>query len=96
MVLEMSEVALSGYSDGGNSHLEASGQQDAAPSWFSWLNIASAVLSSIARYSQRAAFEQLDEYLIEDIGIESGGSLGKSRRSAQAFRRVWLASCGRF
>ena len=95
MVVEVSEIALSGYVDEGSSRLEAGGQQDAAPSWLSRLNVASTVLDWIARYSQRAAFEQLDDHLIVDIGIENGGSLSKSRQSAETFRRVRLASCRR-
>jgi hypothetical protein len=45
---------------------------------------------------QRAAYEQLDDHLLDDIGIDDEGWLRRVRRREEALRRVWLAGLGGF
>jgi len=67
-----------------------------SPSWRDRLNLVSAARRWVARYGQRAAYEQLDEHLLDDIGIDEEGWLRRSRQREEALRRVWLAGCGGF
>ena len=60
------------------------------------LNVFAAAGRRAARYLQRAAFEQLEDYLLDDIGVDVEWSLRSWREREKALRRVWLAGLGGF
>ncbi|MGO8918675.1 MAG: DUF1127 domain-containing protein [Stellaceae bacterium] len=66
------------------------------PTWRDRLNLISAACRWAARYGQCAAYEQLDDHLLDDIGIDEEGWLRRSRQREAALRRVWLAGFGGF
>jgi hypothetical protein len=67
-----------------------------SPGWLDRLNIAAAVCRWASRYGRRAAYELLDDHLLDDVAIDLDGHLRKLRDREATFRRVWLAGCGGF
>jgi uncharacterized protein YjiS (DUF1127 family) len=68
-----------------------------APSCSGWrdrVNLVSTVRRWATRYGQRAAYGQLDEHLLDDIGVDEKEALSRSRQRRDVFRRMWIAGCG--
>lgn len=83
---------------------------DVLSPWFETENLPSAIVSKLVRrlnfisaarrwatrYGQRAVFEQLDDHLLDDIGIDVEGALSRWRQRQEVLRRGWLAGFGGF
>jgi len=67
-----------------------------SPGWLDRLNVAATVCRWASRYGRRAAYELLDDHLLDDVAIDLDGHLRKLRDREATFRRVWLAGCGGF
>ncbi|HUJ97318.1 MAG TPA: hypothetical protein VLV85_03680 [Stellaceae bacterium] len=68
----------------------------ASPGWLDRLNLAAVVCRRASRYGRRAAYELLDDHLLDDVAIDEDRRLRRSRDREAMFRRVWLAGCGGF
>lgn len=68
----------------------------ASPRWRDRLNLVAAVCRWASRYGRRAAYELLDDHLLDDAAIDEDGRLRNLRDREAAFRKVWLAGCGGF
>jgi uncharacterized protein YjiS (DUF1127 family) len=92
----MSETPVRGYGDVG-SPLPETDRHPSAPS--SGPHDRPGVMSSVwnwaRRRGQRKAFEELDDHLLDDIGIDDG-RLRRTHQKDAAFRRMYLAGCGGF
>jgi hypothetical protein len=68
----------------------------ASPGWLDRLNVAAAVCRRASRYGRRAAYELLDDHLLDDVAIDEDGRLRHWRATEAVLRKVWLAGCGGF
>ena len=68
----------------------------ASPRWGDRLNLVAAVCRWASRYGRRAAYELLDDHLLDDLALDEDGRLRRLRGREAVFRKAWLAGCGGF
>ncbi|HZB94071.1 MAG TPA: hypothetical protein VE397_21660 [Stellaceae bacterium] len=68
----------------------------ASPRWGDRLNFVAAACRWASRYGRRAAYELLDDHLLDDLALDEDGRLRRRRDREAVFRKVWLAGCGGF
>jgi uncharacterized protein YjiS (DUF1127 family) len=68
----------------------------ASPTWRDRLNVFASLCRRIEGYRQKAVLEQLDDRLLDDIGIDGRALRRMTIQQRQAVRRMWRAACGGF
>lgn len=68
----------------------------ASPTWRDRINVFASLCRRIETYRQEAALEQLDDHLLDDIGIDHRTFERMTIQERQAFGRMWRAAYGGF
>ena len=69
----------------------------ASPTWRDRVNLFASLCRRIETYRQKAVLEQLDDRLLDDIGIDGRTFRRMTIQQKQAVRRIiWRVACGGF
>ena len=63
--------------------------------WYSRFDLFSSLCRSLELYREKVMFEDLDDHVLDDVGIDSE-MIRRSRLNAYAIRRLSLVACGGF
>jgi DNA-directed RNA polymerase subunit N (RpoN/RPB10) len=68
----------------------------ASPTWSDRVNVFASLCRRIETYRQKVVLEQLDDHLLDDIGIDNWIFRRMTIQERRAYRRICRVACGGF